>query len=235
MGIVQPFGIASLAITALFASSALKFRGFWRILATGGTVVLCIALGAHLLPGIRNPLLFSGKLSNAATEYRLFWNFDKAIAGLLLLSLVPWRAPIPVVGPRAWRACLGFLALAVLTAVLTGMTRWDPKFSSVLLLWAPANLFLVCIPEEAMFRMLIQSRLEAWLLDRGTQPIFGVYAAAILFGLVHYGGGPLYMAAATMAGVAYGFAYQARRNPWHPVLVHFSLNFVHFLLFAYPF
>lgn len=212
-----------------------RTKALGRALATAATVSLCVSLGAHLLPGISNPLLFSGAVSPASSEYRLFWNFDKAFAGLILLSLVPREATHPIRGIRAWKACLAFLALAILVAVLTGMTRWDPKFTRTLLLWAPANLFLVCFPEEAMFRMLIQGRLEEWLAAHGKSASLGVFLAAAMFGLIHFRGGPVYMVVAALAGSAYGFAYQARRNPWHPVLVHFGLNLLHFLFFAYPF
>lgn len=234
-GVLEPLGMVCLAGTALLAVKAGNAKGPWKALAALGTVALCLALGAHLLPGVRNPLVFSGRLSPASTDYRLFWNFDKAFAGLMLLPLAGREGALPALGARAWKACLGFLALAVLAAALTGMTRWDPKFSWTLLLWAPANLFLVCIPEEALFRLLLQGRGEAWLAGRGLGPRLAVLAAALLFGLVHFRGGPEYMAAAALAGAAYGCAYRVRRDPWHPVLTHFGLNLVHFLFFAYPF
>lgn len=85
-GIGAPLGIASLACTALAAAMVLQTRGAWKVLAAMTTVVLCIALGAHLLPGIHNPLLFSRRLSPGASEYRLFWNFDHAFGGFRLPS-----------------------------------------------------------------------------------------------------------------------------------------------------
>jgi membrane protease YdiL (CAAX protease family) len=128
-----------------------------------------------------------------------------------------------------------FISMASRTSRARQWFWGDPKFNWTLLLWAPANLFLVCIPEEAMFRMLIQGKLVIWLVAHGYRPFLSIYAAAILFGLIHFRGGPVYMATAAMAGVAYGFAYQAKRNPWHPALAHFGLNLTHFLHLAYPF
>jgi hypothetical protein len=62
-----------------------------------------------------------------------------------------------------------------------------------------------------------------------------IAVTSVLFGLVHFAGGPLLIGAATLAGVGYGIAYARTRRIEAAVLAHFSLNAIHFLGFTYPY
>jgi membrane protease YdiL (CAAX protease family) len=82
--------------------------------------------------------------------------------------------------------------------------------------------------EECFFRGYIQQALAS----RGKW--FAVLAGAILFGLQHWQGGPLYIGFATIAGIAYGLVYWRSRKIAFPILIHFLFNLIHFLFFTYP-
>jgi membrane protease YdiL (CAAX protease family) len=58
--------------------------------------------------------------------------------------------------------------------------------------------------------------------------------ASVLFGLAHAGGGPIYVALATVAGAGYGWAYLRTGKIEASILTHFALNAVHFFGFTYP-
>lgn len=196
--------------------------------ATALLSLLVLPLGLHLLPGFHNPKLFAGPLSALSPAFILVWNLDKACAGLLLLVGAP--PPEPSADRRRWAWAGGLLALVVLVALGTGRFAWDPKLPGLWPAWLLANLCFVCIPEEVLFRMTLQPALERSL----GSPWMGLGATSLLFGLVHAPGGLLWCLLATLAGLAYGLAYQVRRVPWHPVALHLGLNALHFLCFAYP-
>ncbi len=71
--------------------------------------------------------------------------------------------------------------------------------------------FLTAIPEELLFRGMIQNALERLV---GAGP--GLGAAALLFGVAHLGNPPVpnwrYALLAALAGVAYGHVYQRTRS-----------------------
>ena len=91
-----------------------------------------------------------------------------------------------------------------------------------------ANLFFVCMAEEALFRGYLQQRLSQWLGPAGAdrrRPVFGA---------AHLAGGMLMVIFATLAGVIYGPAWMWSGRLWVPILFHFGLNLIHLLFFTYP-
>lgn len=92
-----------------------------------------------------------------------------------------------------------------------------------------ANLFFVCMAEEALFRGYLQQRLSQWL---GARP--ALIVAATVFGAAHLAGGMLMVIFATLAGVIYGLAWMWSGRLWVPILFHFGLNLIHLLFFTYP-
>ncbi len=123
-------------------------------------------------------------------------------------------------------ACLG-LALAL------GVVAWAPKWPALGLLWALNNLLLVAMTEEAMFRGYLQGALQRLWRERRGGAWLATAVAAAAFGLVHAGGGPHWVALASVAGLAYGWAYR-RGGLAAAVLAHFGLNLIHFTAFTYP-
>jgi len=125
--------------------------------------------------------------------------------------------------------------LVIGAVALTGAVRIDPKLPAIALQWMAVNLFLTCVLEESLFRGLLQDRLAARLASRQGGAWIALGVASLLFGLVHAGGGPLLILAASAAGAGYGTAYLLTWRMEAPLIAHFTLNTVHFLGFTYPY
>ncbi|POZ63012.1 CPBP family intramembrane glutamic endopeptidase [Chromobacterium alticapitis] len=226
-GLLQPLGLvfaaAGVGLTlALLRRPRPELALVW--------IALLLALAVHALPGFDNPLLWQGKASPDSAPYRLFWSYDKGLAGLLLLLGLA-RAPLPERRLGWPAAAVGALALLFVLgiAAATGVIGFAPKWPAWLLPWLLANCFLVSLVEEAFFRAGVQR----WLELR-TEPFAALMAASLLFGLVHLAGGWAWMALATLAGIGYGLIYAARRQLWLAALAHLGFNTLHLLLFTYP-
>lgn len=192
------------------------------LLIAAGTLLLF----SHWIPGFEWVLYRDIVLSPGAYPTSVIWNFDKPLAGLLLLWLGierpskqdPWQRWVPkALGISV--VCVGLLAGG---ALALHAIAWAPKWSRPVELFALGNLFLVCIPEELFFRGFVQGKLKS------------VGWASLFFGLCHFQGGLGLMVVATVAGFFYGTAYQKTGRLEASILVHFLLNFIHLTLFTYP-
>ena len=241
-GIVEWGG---LVVIALFAGACLAavrptLSAALRTLAWGIVGICAVALATHQVPWIHNVLIFDAvAVSPSAADYTLYWNYDKALAGVLLYSVCvqPQRR-------TKWnRAIVATAAIAVLTplwvvvpAVAIGFVAWDPKWPAILVMWVPANLLVTCVAEETFFRGILQRHLAGAL--RGRIPngaLVALLVAAAAFGTAHIAGGSAYAVLATLAAIGYGVAYQITQRVEASILVHFTLNLVHLTLFTYPF
>ena len=73
---------------------------------------------------------------------------------------------------------------------------------------------------------------EEILFRGGLQPIIGLFATSLLFGIVHLGpGGKIttWSAAAGLVGLILGFIFQQTTNLWPAIAAHFFINFVSIL------
>ncbi|MBX9400111.1 CPBP family intramembrane metalloprotease [Lysobacter sp. BMK333-48F3] len=257
------FALGLLALPALAAFALLGLAAWLvrpararpaRIAGHTLFVVVAFALGLHLMPGFHNPQLADGlQLSAGAAPMSLYLNFDKPLAGFWLLLCwigasarhkgggdvaAPAHSPLlgagagAVLGAGAIGA--GAAALACLgLALLLGVVAWAPKWPAFAPLWAANNLLLVALTEEAMFRGYLQQALQQrWRALRHGDAL-AIAVSALAFGLVHAGGGARWVLLATLAGLAYGWAYR-RGGLLGAVLAHFGLNFIHFTAFTYP-
>lgn len=237
-GVLGALALPGLALAAVLCWSAQRWRRPGWLLAAGA---LCLALALHRWPGFHNPLLVQAWRSGPEVlPFSLYANFDKASVGLFLMAWLHPRARA-----RAdWCALARPTALAALgcSAVVLGLAwalgllrpaaRWPDWTPCFLLL----NLLFTCVAEEAFFRGLIQARLGAALAGRAPALAVGlpVLVSALLFGLAHLGGGPLYALMAGVAGLGYATVYARTARVEAAVLTHFALNAVHFLAFTYP-
>ena len=241
-GIVEWAGLVVIALFAgaCFAAMRSTLSMPVRTLAWSTLVICAITLGTHQIPWIHNVLAFDAvAVSNPAARYTLYWNYDKALAGLLLYAVcvqpqrrTEWRSAIIATTVIAVLAP----ALIVVPALMMGFVVWDPKWPSILVMWVPANLLVTCLAEETFFRGLLQRHLAKAL--RASVPSAGLvalFAAATAFGIAHIGGGIAYAFLATLAGIGYGAAYHLTQRVEASILVHFTLNLVHLMLFTYPF
>jgi uncharacterized protein len=242
------YGLAAvwLALLAAFAWAYRMWRDKPRNVTSraaqliAGTVffLLALALGLVLLPGFpRTVLIAETVLSPGAAPFALGLGFPKVAAGILILGLInetrvrSWRE----LGEVLRRAVPILLVTALVVMVFTlaaGYVRVDPKWTPLFFTWAAANLFFTCLAEEAFFRGFVQAEL-ARLGGRGWT-IVAIATSAVLFGLAHFGGGSMYVIAATLAGLGYALAYHRTQRIEAAMAVHFGLNAVHFLLFTYP-
>ena len=241
-GIVEWVGLVVIALFAVacFAAMRSTFSTPVRTLAWGTLVICAVMLAAHQIPWINNVLVFDAvAVSHSAKLYTLYWNYDKALAGVLLYvacvqpqqrtewsSVIITTTVLAVLTP----------ALVVVPALVMGFVVWNPKWPSILVMWVPANLLVTCLAEETFFRGLLQRHLAKAL--RASVPSAGLVAllvAAAAFGIAHIGGGIAYAFLATLAGIGYGAAYQLTQRVEASILVHFTLNLVHLMLFTYPF
>jgi uncharacterized protein len=216
-------------------------RTGWQRVASGLVYFLfAVALGLLLLPGFpRTVLVENVVLSPGALPYTLGLGFAKVVTGIFILAFMfpervrSWRD----VGQVLVRVAPVFLATVVAVMVLTlalGYVKFDPKWTPVFFTWAISNLFFTCLSEEAFFRAFVQRELAGIGTNRRLSVVIAIAVSALLFGLVHLGGGWKYALAATVAGVGYGIAYQRAQRIEASMAVHFGLNATHFLLFTYP-
>jgi CAAX protease family protein len=237
-GVVMPAG--ALAIVA-FGLLCYRYSQDRHALTTIAVVVFSLALMAHVVPGFANLLVVRDVvLSPGAVPYTLYLNFDKAQVGLFLLAFGP-----PLVSSRAeWAAMLKgtLLRVLVLIAVLmacalwVGQVRADFKWPEIFPIWAWSNLLFTCTAEEALFRGVIQRRLQGDVVPDQTfrRAVAGLAAASLVFGLAHYAGGVWSVVLATVAGVGYGWIFWRTNRIEASILAHVLVNTTHVLLFTYP-
>lgn len=211
-----------------------------RALRTGAGALFAVfglAMALPLLPGfVRVELVAPQALSAGAEPYGIAVGFPKVVLGILILGLINpvlSRHGLPGVLVKAAPIWLFTTVLVSIFALAMGYTAFAPKWVSLFYLWAPTNLFFTCFAEEAFFRGYLQHELSR--ASRASfMPVLALVIAAVLFGLVHYRGGPTYVAAGVIAGLGYGWAFFRTQRIEAPMAVHFGVNAVHFLLFVYP-
>ncbi len=203
-------------------------------------VMLAMSAGllAHLFPGFANPrVLDTVVLSADSMPYTKYLNFDKGVLGLLLLGLVaPARTARASRLPATvflWRFAL-VTTVVIAATVFAGYARWDPKLPAWWPMWLGSMVFLTALPEEAVFRHLVQGGLQDWLGGTMRARWIAIGVSGVLFGLAHLAGGWTYVALATLAGVGYGWIYAASDSIAMSILAHTGLNLVHLLFFSYP-
>ena len=241
-GALAPVAVLWLGILcALGAGTHIIGQGWRSTALTVLAAVAALVMALHKLPGFHNPAVFAGvRLTPDATPFTLYFNFDKGAAGLVVLaSLGP-----PLTRLRAWPALLPTTllaaaitsAVAIGAAVAVGFTTFEPKVPVGTLGFLVTNLLFTCVAEEAFFRGIIQERLTR-LAQASKRPWLKPVAiglSSILFGLVHVSGGMPTIVFATLAGLGYAMVYERTNAIEAPILVHFGLDAIHFLLFTYP-
>ncbi|WP_146135922.1 CPBP family intramembrane glutamic endopeptidase, partial [Yersinia pseudotuberculosis] len=133
------------------------------------------------------------------------------------------------VGRMGWVVLILSVPALLLLAVALGGLKIELHTPVWIGSFIIANLFFVCLAEEALFRGYLQQRLGQWL---GSYPALVI--TALLFGSAHFAGGPLLMLFAALAGVIYGLAWLWSGRLWVAVAFHFALNLMHLLFFTYP-
>ena len=188
-----------LAIPSLILATGQAKRGElpWRELAAAAS--LGAGVKYHLLPTLPVPTPGGYDASRLVG----------LVAGLYFFLVA---GPLDGVGYRwsitrrdAGTAVLVFLVYAAIALPIgfgSGFITWNPRAAAPSLLLQPLIIYLVtAVPEEFLFRGLIQNLLSRWL----SVPV-GLAIASVVFGLSHLPD-PRYALLATIAGLAYGFVY----------------------------
>ena len=230
----------ALAYVRVRDNPALPNKALWQTLAGLAFAIYAVAMSLALLPGFHRVVLVEPQvISPGAAPYGISVGFPKVATGIIILGLVN---PLLV---RSWRELGRVLASAfpiyIATAVIgmvvvvaMGYSSFAPKWTTLFLWFLPVNLFFTCMSEEAFFRGFVQHELSRVGSRRALASGIALAVAAILFGLVHFGGGVQYILAATVAGLGYGWAFLRTQRIEAAMAVHFGLNATHFLFFVYP-
>lgn len=194
----------------------------------------------HKFPGFYNYLVFSDRIvSKNGIPCTLYLNFDKAVVGFFVLGFYDTLASDLGDWKNVLKKILSIgtvtVVISISLSIILGFVTFEPKVLPFLPVWLAANLWLVCIPEEAFFRMLIQKHLLGKALEKlAIGKWLALIFTSILFGLAHFPGGVKYITIATIAGLGYGYAYQKTEKIETAILIHFLVNTVHILFFTYP-
>jgi membrane protease YdiL (CAAX protease family) len=209
-----------------------------KTVITSLVIISCIALAAHLLPGFNNfQVLSNVEKSINSRPFTLYLNFDKPMILFVLLMLYPAllirQKPITLFkAHNSFRlsALVVFIFILIFSlAILLSLIKYDPQLPRWWWLFALNNLLLTCIIEEVFFRGFIQQKLTSLI-----NPLAGLILTSLLFGIVHFSGGFHYVILTTLAGFLYGLIYLNTGKIWHAILLHFSFNMIHLVLFTYP-
>lgn len=206
--------------------------------AIAALLVMSGGILAHAFPGFANPKVLDGVRTGAdAAPFTKYLNLDKGLLGLFVLGLVSPRRAVRasrLAAPRLLPVFAVMTTLVMAATVAAGYARWDPKLPDWWPLWLWSMLTLTALPEEAVFRHLVQGGLQAWLGASSRGYALAAVISGVLFGLAHIGGGATYVALATIAGIGYGWIYAMTGSVTASILAHTGLNLLHLLLFSYP-
>ena len=112
-------------------------------------------------------------------------------------------------------AFLVYAVVALPVGFATGFIAWHPRLDAAHVAGAPLIIYLVTgVPEEFLFRGLLQNLLARWLGRRA-----GLGVAAATFGLAHLPDWR-YVLLATIAGLAYGWVYQRTQRITASAITH---------------
>jgi membrane protease YdiL (CAAX protease family) len=230
LGVLVLLTFATLCITASRTASSVV-----RVTASVLVIAMTAGLFLHVLPGFNNPrVVTNAVLGPGSIPYSEYLNFDKGVAGLFLLGLYVPDRPRSDEGLRhgagfLWRFAV-LVAMVLPLALVLGYVRWDPKVPSWWALWLWKMVFLTALPEEALFRGVVQTSLDRWIGRSG----LAILIAGTVFGIAHLAGGPAYIVLAAVAGIGYGWIYASTRSIAAAIAAHAGLNAVHFFFFSYP-
>lgn len=242
VGTVAPIG-ALVVLAACLLSAARSWvspRLVQQACAVAG-VLVAFGLAVRLFPGFPQVVFIDGlRLTPDATPMRLTAHFDAGVAGLLLMAFYcrpakTWAELKGAALPALW---IGAVTTAIVIALACAVGYVRPEFKLPSFTgWHLAKILLwTCVMEEAFFRGVVQGGLAntAFIQARPRLRWLPLALASVLFGLAHAGGGANYVLLAGLAGLGYGYAFQATGRIEAAMFAHLLLNATHFIGFTYP-
>ena len=151
----------------------------------------------------------------------LLWALPLFALSLLPLERIPALSALREVSQASETICLYALG-----------SRLAPLRASVAAVLLSTSAALC---EELAFRGLLQTLAATTLAALGVPAracvALAVAAQAVLFGILHsYTPSPVYVVAASLAGVCFGAAYASTANLAVPIIMHFAVDFVSFMI-----
>ena len=241
--ILTPAGLLPILLLAgcHFGLNA-KVKGPLRFMLTSLASVISIGLILHLFPGYNNWLIVKDlHVSTNAVPFTLYFNYDKPFIGIFILALhlpllsswAAWKRKLPLMG--LWAGIT--IAVMLLASRAFNIVHIDPKIPMITLPWIIANLFLVCIPDEAFWRGFLQQKITNYLKPK-TQwaPLIAIGILSVFFALMHllFVFQARYIILAFIASALYGLSYHYTKSVEGAIASHFLLNVAQFFFFTYP-
>ncbi len=219
---------------------SLNIHGIAKFITVALAVIISLAFGFHIMPGVDNWLLATnlGVSSNAPT-LNYYWNFDKPFIGFFILGfqlhLIRYRDELASITLKTLLFFCLFLALFIFLALSLNLVSFDFKIPLITLSFLTGNLFFVVIPEEVFFRGFLQKQIGD-AIDHAYGPYVANVLVSIVFAIVHYFfvASFAYISFVFVISICYGLIYQWTRAIESSIFCHFGINAVHFIFFTYP-
>lgn len=218
-----------------------NFNPLIKTLLFTSIFIITILLFIHAVPGYNNWQVYEKiQLSETSAPFSFWLNFDKPIVAFFLLLFA--YNPISKLGQykTIFVQTLPFLAALVailsLFATLLHYIAFDPKLPSgvITALWAIKMLCFTVIVEELFFRFFVQNNCIAVFKKFKYGTALGLVLSSLLFASIHISGGVSFVILAFVSGLIYGGVYLKTKHLESAILLHFSINAVHFFFFSYP-
>lgn len=198
-------------------------------------VITGLSLLSHAIPWFHKVILLdAAKISENSSPFSMYLNIDKVIAGIILFINIGLYKDERIPDFKAIIWTIGLLIFCTVflmsLGMLSGYIRFDFKIPEVLLIWCLINLFFVCFAEEVIFRGVIQN----YLMQLFAHKYLSLAISSLIFGLMHFKGGVVYIILASIAGFFYGLTYQKTNRISCAIFMHFGFNLMHIIFFTYP-
>ena len=235
---VAPYSFFTAAL--LFLSSYIYFENKkFKWIGFAILYLISVLLALHLFPGFHNYNIIKNiQLTDNSMNYSLYLNFDKAMAGFIILTfqkdLINSFSQLIKVFKKT--AVYGLITITTVLALsyITGYIEFAPKLPWFIGYFILANLFFTCITEELFFRKLIQDNIKKVFFTNRYSASIAIFISGLIFGSFHIAGGMNYFFLAAVSGSFYSLIYESSSKIESSIMIHFILNLTHILLFSYP-
>lgn len=214
-----------------------KVNGYLKFIIFLLICFIAISLISHKIPGFKNILLLSTYITDNASKYNLYLNFDKNFVGIFFAYIIYEKISNDHEFDKLFIDNIKFILLTLLvisiTACLLGLIKLNIKLPEFTYLWLIANL-CTCITEELFFRGFVQKNFSEYCTTKNLNNNYAIIFSSIIFGVLHFMGGWKYIILASMAGFAYGHIYNKTNSIYLAITLHYLVNITHFIFFTYP-
>lgn len=239
-GVIDFYGLSCLALfyylTYIYFYNSIN--KIVRTLLISAILLMVIGFILHIVPGFYNLLAIDNvSISPLSASFSMYLNFDKTMAGIILFLNSTLYNDEKSLDSRSLLQTILLLtycsAFLIITGLAMGYIKFDVKIPSILGIWVINNLFFVCLAEEVIFRGIVQNHLKLVFKDKNL-PYMSLVLSSLIFGLLHFKGGMVYVILASISGGFYGLAYEKTNRISSAMIVHFGLNLTHLIFFTYP-